>query len=98
MSLYFRSILAGMVLALMAVFLFGCATHRHAIELGIGYDTHIDEGANPQSVIRYRYEPKSGEGLVFEFDHHSSYTRGWPVDNRAEDLVNQWSAIYRFVF
>lgn len=97
MSLYFRSLLAGMVLALMAVFLFGCATHRHAIELGIGHDTHIDEGRNPQSVMRYRYEP-SGSGWVVEFNHNSSIPNGKPFNRKEEDLSNQWSAIYRFVF
>lgn len=83
---------------LAVVFLCSCATHQNAIELGVGYDAHIDEGKNPQSVMRYRYEPKQGNGWIIEFDHHSSIQNGWPFNKREEDLVNQWSVIYRFVF
>lgn len=76
----------------------GCATHQNAIELGAGYDTHIDEGRNPQSVMRYRYEPKQGSGWVIEFNHNSSIPNGKPFNDLEEDLSNQWSVIYRFVF
>lgn len=86
-----KALLALLILA-------GCSTHRNAIEIGAGYDTHIDEGTNPQSVLRYRYEPRQGNGWLIEFDHHSSIPNGWPLNKRAEDLTNQWSVIYRFVF
>lgn len=64
------------------------------IELGAGYDHHIDEGTNPQSVIRFRLE-WSNSPWVVEFNHHSSFANGWPFNDKPEDLVNQWSIIYR---
>lgn len=83
-------------LALTAV---GCSVRANVVELGVGYDRHIDEGKNPQSVIRYRNEPANGaSGFVFEYDHHSSVTEGAPFNGRAEDLADQWSVIYRWVF
>jgi len=88
---------AGLILAAVVAFS-GCATHQHVLELGAGYDKHIDEGKNPQSVIRYRYEPRTGSGWVLEFDHHSSFTEGQPFNDRPEDLVDQYSVIYRIVF
>lgn len=83
----------------LAVLLVGCATRQNAIELGMGYDKHIDEGVNPQSVIRYRNEPRgAGSGWVFEYDHHSSITEGAPFNRRPEDLTDQYSVIYRWVW
>lgn len=89
---------AAISLLLILLMLPGCATHQHVVELGAGYDRHIDEGSNPQSVIRYRYEPRDGSGWLLEFDHHSSIPDGRPFNRNPEDLVNQWSVIYRFVF
>ena len=97
MSLYIRSVLAGMLLALLFTSVFGCATRQNAIEFGAGYDAHIDQGSNPQSSFTYRNEPKVGNGVVIEFQHNSSIKDGWPFNRNAEDLTNQWSVKYRFI-
>lgn len=84
---------------LAVAFLFvGCATRQNAFEFGAGYDSHIDQGSNPQSSFTYRNEPKAGNGVVIEFQHNSSIKDGWPFNKNAEDLTNQWSVKYRFVF
>lgn len=87
-----KLILLGLIIALV-----GCAGRQNVIELGAGYDHHIDEGKNPQSVMRYRNEPLK-EGWVYEFNHHSSIPNGYPFNKKEEDLVNQHSIIYRWVF
>ena len=100
MSVYFRYLLVGMSLAIVFTFLFGCAHNRqNAIELGFGYDAHIDQGSNPQSSFTYRNEPKDGQGgCVVEFQHNSAVFQGWPFNREAEDLTNQWSIKWRWVF
>ena len=74
----------------------GCA-RQLAIELGAGYDAHISVGRNPQSVARIRSEPKSS-GWVYEYNHHSSIIDGYPFNRNDDDVVNQYSIIYRWVF
>ena len=67
------------------------------LELGAGHDRHIDEGRNPQSVMRVRYEmDNTWLPHVIEFNHHSSIPDGLPFNRNQEDLVNQWSLIWRF--
>lgn len=76
-----------------------CATRSNSLELGAGYNRHIDVGTNPQSIIRYRNEPRdNGSGWVVEYDHHSSFREGYPFNTRPEDLTDQFSVIYRWVF
>ena len=85
--------------ALLLLLLPACATRQNVVELGVGYDRQISEGRNPQSVIRYRNEPKGGgSGLVLEYDHHSSYQDGKPFNKNKEDTADQASIIYRWVF
>lgn len=87
-----------MFLALL-ISMFGCATRQNAFEIGAGYDAHIDQGRNPQSSVTYRNEPKSGSGgWVVEFQHNSAIFQGWPFNKDAEDLTNQFSVKYRFIF
>lgn len=62
------------------------------VELGAGYDTHLDQGTNPRAVIRARgYVTRN---WLLEFNHHSSVKDGWPFNRKPEDLTNQWSVIY----
>lgn len=75
-----------------------CAARQNVIELGVGYDKNIHAGHNPQSVIRYRSEPKTGSGWVLEYDHHSSFQDGRPFNRNEEDTADQASIIYRWVF
>lgn len=93
-----RLVLAILIVLLLLAISTGCATRQNVLELGAGYDRHIDEGRNPQSVIRLRNEPKDGNGWVFEYNHNSSFTEGAPFNDRPEDLSDQYSIIYRFVF
>lgn len=82
----------------IAAFLCGCANTY--IETGIGYDSYIEQGSNPRSVIRFRKEHPScfdtRGTCALEFNHHSSILDGYPFNGRAEQLVNQWSFIYRY--
>lgn len=68
------------------------------LELGAGHDLKIDEGRNPQSVIRLRYEVERRDWWpdVLEYSHHSSVQNGKPFNDRPEDLVDQFSVIWRF--
>ena len=79
---------------LVLLLLSSCA-YQHVIELGAGYDSHISVGSNPQSVIRYRLETAN---IVYEYNHHSSITDGYPFNHRDDDVTNQWSIIWRYVF
>lgn len=84
---------------LILLLLPACATRQNVIELGAGYDKNIHAGRNPQSVMRYRNEPKGGgAGWVFEYDHHSSFQDGKPFNDNPEDTADQVSIIYRWVF
>lgn len=84
--------------ALVLLLLVGCATRVNVVELGVGYDKKLDQGTNPRSVIRYRNEPQAGNGWVFEYNHHSSFREGRPFNDRPEDLTDQYSFIYRWVW
>ena len=87
------------LILVVATLLGGCATRQNAFELGAGYDKHLAAGENPQSVIRYRNEPRgAGGGWIFEYNHHSSFKDGAPLNDRPEDLTDQYSAIYRWVW
>ena len=69
------------------------------LELGVGHDRKIDEGRNPQSVIRARYEMLNKAWWtpdVIEYDHHSSIPNGFPFNSEPEDLADQLSVIWRF--
>lgn len=89
---------------LVALLLSAVACHVFAdeglyLELGIGHDRHIDEGHNPQSVIRLRYEMENTQWWkpdVLEIDHHSSFQDGAPFNSNPEDTVGQASVIWRF--
>lgn len=84
----------GLLLSLSA-----CATRQNVLELGAGFDDELHAGRNPQSVIRYRNEPRgAGNGWVFEYDHHSSFADGKPFNDNPEDTTDQFSVIYRWVF
>ena len=88
-----------LLLLLAALMLPACAHRQFALELGAGYDAHISVGRNPQSVARVRNEPRDGRsGWVLEYSHHSSIIDGFPFSDRDDDLVNQYSVIYRWVF
>jgi hypothetical protein len=94
--------------ALMAILIVGlsllfpakaCAESSIYLELGVGYDYHIDEGRNPQSVIRLRWEAKKGlhvkgDKVILEYNHHSSVRDGYPFNRNPEDLTDQLSLIY----
>lgn len=91
-----RGIIA--VLAVLAAVSTATAGELH-LELGVGYDRHIDEGENPQSVIRLRYEMQNNywwKPDVIEWNHHSSMENGPPFNNEPEDLVDQFSVVWRF--
>ena len=88
------------VLVFLFVLVLGaCATRQNAIELGAGYDPIKEVGSNPQSVMRYRNEPLgAGNGWVFEYNHHSSIRDGYPFNDREDQVTNQYSLIYRYVW
>jgi len=79
------------------------ATAAHAdelyLELGIGRDPRLEEGSNPRSIIRLRYEmdnPAWWTPDVVEWDHHSSVFDGKPFNRTPEQTVDQFSFVWRF--
>jgi len=69
------------------------------VSLGIGYDRSIDEGRNPQSVIRAACTVaetvfQKGDSVSVEYDHHSSIRNGFPFNDKEEDLADQMSVVY----
>lgn len=64
------------------------------LDLGLGYDRHIDEGTNPQSIIRLSCQV--ADDWHVEYSHHSSVRNGFPFNNKPEDLTDQLSVVYRF--
>jgi hypothetical protein len=68
------------------------------LELGVGLDARIEEGSNPRSVIRLRYEARDGawwQPDVYELDHHSSVREGAPFNHRPDTTADQLSVIWR---
>lgn len=84
---------------LAAALLSACASGQFVVELGAGHDRNASVGRNPQSVARLRFEPRDGaSGWVYEYNHHSSIRDGYPFNDNDDDLVDQYSVIYRWVF
>lgn len=91
--------LAVLILLLIVLAaLSGCTTV--ALEIGAGYDTHLDNGSNPRNVTSLRGELEgcfNTKGTcVAHFTHHSSYFDGWPFNRNSEDLTNHWGLLYRY--
>jgi hypothetical protein len=89
-----RAVFFFFAIALLAPLLGGCTTLR--LELGAGYDKYVDAGGRDRSVIRVREERAcgpSGWRCIGEYNHHSSFSRGRPFNDRPEDLTNQWSGV-----
>jgi len=69
------------------------------LELGVGRDPRLEEGSNPRSIIRLRYEmdnPAWWTPDVIELDHHSSVFDGKPFNRTPEQTVDQFSFVWRF--
>lgn len=88
-----------LILLIGTLLLPACANRQFVLELGAGYDAHVSVGRPFQSVGRLRSEPaQCRSGWVYEYTHHSGILDGYPFNDRDDDLVNQYSAIYRWVF
>lgn len=93
----------GLLLAaLLGLWLAWAPPRAHAeglyLELGAGYSPALNEGSNPVSVIRGRYEFQPNGWLlpdVVEWDHHSSIFDGKPFNSRPEESRDQFSIIWR---
>lgn len=99
MTAVVRFVMAAAILLLIALAaLSGCTTV--ALEIGAGFDTHLDKGTNPRNVTRLRGELEgcfdTKGTCITEFSHHSSYFDGWPFNRNSEDLTNQYSVIYSY--
>lgn len=70
------------------------------LTLGVGYDWHIDEGTNPQALVRFSctlaaFGPLDRHEVAVEYNHFSSVREGWPRNRRPEDLSDQISLTWR---
>jgi hypothetical protein len=83
---------------LLVLFLTGCTTV--ALEIGVGYDTHLDQGSNPRNITSLRGEMEgcfNTKGTcIAHYTHQSSYFSGWPFNDRPENVSNHWGGIYRY--
>ena len=91
--------IALLILLLIALAaLSGCTTV--ALEIGAGYDTHLDRGTNPRNYTSIRGELEgcfNTKGTcITHFTHMSSYFTGWPFGEGSEDLTNHWGFAYRY--